>query len=122
VFDYGDEAAFLHRTPTGFVRVRQWWEPVRPSGSSQFAFWNKRVLALTDLDGDGWSDLLLEGQALHRGGPAGFERSPAWTGSIDHALQDVRPAADFDGDGLPELWPSSSVFPTYGVKIYEAGP
>jgi hypothetical protein len=85
-------------------------------------FWNNRVLALTDVDGDGLEDLLLEGMHLHRGSAGGFERSPSWWGSVDHPVQLLRAAADFDGDGRGELVQGSVTYPTYGLRVYEVFP
>jgi hypothetical protein len=66
---------------------------------------------LTDLDSDGRPDLLLEIQGattVYRGTPGGFVRAPQWyepgpaTPSFLHDALAAR--ADFDGDGLLDLW------------------
>ncbi len=93
---YEYETACFRGSPAGFVRAPQWWES---SGSS--AFWFNQVLAVLDADQDGFADLLLEGNRLHRGSPTGISRIPAWSGAPDPAFlpQGVEESADFDGDG-----------------------
>jgi hypothetical protein len=66
---------------------------------------------LTDLDSDGQPDLLLEirgATTVYRATPAGFVRAPQWyepgpvTAPLLHDALAAR--ADFDGDGLLDLW------------------
>jgi hypothetical protein len=116
VLEVEDQCVFLKRTPGGFERAPQWWEPAAAG-----LLWNNRVLALTDVDLDGFEDLLLEGLRLHRGSASGFERSPAWWGTIDFPHRLLKPAADFDGNGRGELLQASSLSP-YGLRVFEAFP
>jgi len=101
-------SGFSYRTylgsPNGFTRAEQWWES--PSTFARVVF---------DADLDGRPDLLLGNRnRLHRGSPAGVERSPSWLGAVatfpDFYSADAisgEPFAapvrgDFDGDGRLE--------------------
>jgi len=89
-------------SPSGFVRAPQWWEPANVAGSLE-TFWNNRVLALADVDGNGYADLLLEGERVHLGSAQGISRAPAWVGALTFPPQRIHDAADFNGNGRVEL-------------------
>ncbi|MGQ0721710.1 MAG: FG-GAP-like repeat-containing protein [Candidatus Eiseniibacteriota bacterium] len=84
-----------------------------------------RVAAAGDVNGDGFSDVLLvarlwdggeedEGRAfLYLGAPSGLDPIPAWTAEADQAgaeLGEARGVGDLDGDGLGDVVTGASLF------------
>ena len=93
-----------------------------------------RAVAIADVDGDGFDDVLVgapsftNGQAsegrvsLYRGTSAGVEAVPAWTAEsgVDYAHfgSSIAAVGDVDGDGYVDVAigaPDWAVFPQYGV-------
>jgi len=97
----GYELALFHGSPVGIHRVTPWWD----NSVMPVFHWQQQLLGVVDADGDGFHDILLEGNQLHRGSPDGILRAPVWTGwpLYGFALSQVNLAGDFDGDGLPEI-------------------
>ncbi|HMV69979.1 MAG TPA: putative metal-binding motif-containing protein, partial [Myxococcota bacterium] len=62
--------------------------------------------AVTDLDGDGYDDLVTSGGLVHVGGAAGLAATPdeaLVTGPSGAPLRDVRAVGDLNGDGFGDL-------------------
>ncbi len=111
----GAELAFFHGSPAGLERAIPWWDySFEPSGAG--------VLLVVDADQDGFLDLLLAGDRLHRGSPDGIRRIPAWfeAPSLDLNQSLVTTDGDFDGDGRLEFT-MVGIVPAFGFPTLVFG-